>query len=105
MRKILLMMILLALTLTAVSAFAGTISGSLSFSNAALLRPEGESEPAIGFASDGTMAVTGLQWLFDPNFFGTPFVGRTVWLNPNIRGLTGLGAAAARQNRIWQRRR
>ena len=77
MRKILLVVILVVLTLSAVSAPAGTISGSLTFSNSALLRPEGESEPAIGIASDGTMAVTGLQWLFDPNFFGT-----RLWVGP-----------------------
>ena len=55
MRKILLLMILVVATLSAVSAFAGTVPGSLSFSNNALLRPEGESEPAIGIASDGTI--------------------------------------------------
>jgi len=77
MRKILLLMILVVATLSAVSALTGTVPGSLSFSNNALLRPEGESEPAIGIASDGTMAVTGLQWLFDPNFFGTH-----LWVGP-----------------------
>ncbi len=91
MRKILLMMILLALTLTAVSAFAGTISGSLSFSNTALLRPEGESEPAIGIASDGTMAVTGLQWLFDPNFFGTHLWVGPFGSTPTFEGLLDSG--------------
>src|SRR5438874_1889996 len=91
MRKILLMMILLALTLTAVSAFAGTISGSLSFSNTALLRPEGESEPAIGIATDGTMAVTGLQWLFDPNFFGTHLWVGPFGSTPTFEGLLDSG--------------
>src|SRR5437899_11677018 len=64
---------LLVVILAGASAFAGTVSGSLSFSNTPLLRPEGESEPAVAVANDGTVAVTGLQWLFNPSFFGTLF--------------------------------
>src|SRR5260221_14477174 len=52
-------------------ALAATTPGSLSFSNTPLLRPEGESEPAISVSANGTLAVTGLQWLFDPNSYGT----------------------------------
>ena len=52
---------LLVVILAGASAFAGTVSGSLSFSNTPLLRPEGESEPAVAVANDGTVAVTGLQ--------------------------------------------
>src|SRR5437870_7150077 len=55
---------LLVVILAGASAFAGTVSGSLSFSNTPLLRPEGESEPAVAVANDGTVAVTGLQWVF-----------------------------------------
>ena len=55
---------LLVVILASASAFAGTVSGSLSFSNTPLLRPEGESEPAVAVANDGTVAVTGLQWVF-----------------------------------------
>ena len=91
MRKILLVVILVVVTLSAVSAFAGTISGSLIFSNTALLRPEGESEPAIGIASDGTMAVTGLQWLFDPNFFGTHLWVGAFGSTPTFEGLLDSG--------------
>jgi len=54
----------------AVPALAGTIPGSFTFSDTPLLRPEGESEPAIANAADGTMAIAGLQWLFNPSFFG-----------------------------------
>src|SRR5436309_11587617 len=68
---------LLVVILASASAFAGTVSGSLSFSNTPLLRPEGESEPAVAVANDGTVAVTGLQWLFNPSFFGTHF-----WTGP-----------------------
>ena len=58
------------LSLATVLARAGTTTtGSLTFSNTPLLRPEGDSEPAISIAGDGTMAVTGLQWLFNPAFF------------------------------------
>ncbi len=86
MRKILLLM-----TLAAVSSFAGTIPGSLSFSNTALLRPEGESEPAIGVANDGTMVVTGLQWLFDPSFFGTHLWVGPFGSTPSFQGLLDAG--------------
>src|SRR5260370_3571149 len=58
-------------SLATVLAEAGTTTGSLTFSNTPLLRPEGESEPAISIAGDGTLAVTGLQWLFNPTFFCT----------------------------------
>jgi len=63
--------------LTAASAFAATVPGSLTFSNTPLLSPEGQAEPAISLASNGTMAITGPQWLFDPNFFGTH-----LWIGP-----------------------
>ena len=91
MRKILLVVIFVVAIFSAVSAFAGTISGSLTFSNTALLRPEGESEPAIGIASDGTMAVTGLQWLFDPNFFGTHLWVGPFGSTPTFEGLLDSG--------------
>ncbi len=32
---------------------------------------DGSSEPEISIGSDGTMAMVSLQWLFDPNSFGT----------------------------------
>lgn len=87
MRKILLLMFF---TL-ALPALAGTIPGSLSFSNTPLLRPEGQSEPAIGFADDGTMAVTGLQWLFDPSFFGTHLYVGPFGSTPAFDGLLDAG--------------
>jgi hypothetical protein len=77
MGKVLVITILALAILAALPASAGTIPGSLTFSNNALIRPEGESEPAIGIANNGTMAVTGLQWLFNPSFFGTH-----LWLGP-----------------------
>jgi hypothetical protein len=41
---------------------ASTTPGSLTFSNAPLLRPEGNSEPAITVGADGTTAVSALAW-------------------------------------------
>src|SRR5213594_3266285 len=78
---------LLVVILAGASAFAGTVSGSLSFSNTPLIRPEGESEPAVAVANDGTVAVTGLQWLFDPSFFGTHLWTGAFGSTPTFRGL------------------
>lgn len=82
MRKNLFSISLTFLTLLAVifvaPAVAATSPGSLSFTNTPLLRPEGESEPAIAIANNGTMAISGLQWLFDPN---SPY-GTHLWVGP-----------------------
>jgi hypothetical protein len=66
---------------------ADTTPGSLTFSNAPLLHPEGESEPAISIGANGTMAVTGLQWLFDPTFFGTHLWTGPFGSTPTFQGL------------------
>jgi hypothetical protein len=66
---------------------AGTVPGSLTFTNTPLLREEGDSEPAISIATNGTMAITGLQWLFDPNFFGTHLWSGPFGSTPTFRGL------------------
>jgi hypothetical protein len=68
-------------------ASAATVPGFLSFTNTPLLRPEGESEPAISIGANGTMAITGLQWLFDPNFFGTHLWTGPFGSTPTFRGL------------------
>lgn len=81
---------LLILALAA-PALAGTIPGSLTFSNTPLLRPEGESEPALAFAADGTMAITGLQWLFNPSFFGTHLYVGPFGSTPAFEGLLDAG--------------
>lgn len=41
-------------------------TAGISFTNTALLRPDGSSEPAISVGADGTMAVSALSW---QNFF------------------------------------
>lgn len=85
LKSLVLVFILAALTVSLVSA--GTVPGSLTFTNTALVRPEGDSEPAISIAADGTMAITGLQWLFDPNFFGTHLWSGPFGSTPTFRGL------------------
>ncbi len=77
----------LALVLTTLGVSAATSTGSLSFSNTPLLRPEGDSEPAISIGSNGSMAITGLQWLFDPNFFGTHLWTGAFGSTPTFQGL------------------
>jgi hypothetical protein len=81
----------LLIVVLAIPGFAGTIPGSLTFSNTALVRPEGESEPAIAIADDGTMAITGLQWLFDPSFFGTHLYVGPFGATPTFQGLLDSG--------------
>ena len=81
------LVVIVATALTLSIASASTSPGALTFSNAPLLRPEGGSEPAIWIASQGTMAITGLQWLFDPNFFGTHLWMGAFGSTPTFRGL------------------
>jgi hypothetical protein len=83
--RVAIIFIVIAAMVTSVSA--ATTPGSLTFSNTPLLRPEGESEPAISIAGNGTMAVTGLQWLFDPSFFGTHLWTGPFGSTPTFRGL------------------
>lgn len=79
--------LIVLLIVTTMAASAATTPGSLTFSNTPLLRPEGESEPAISIGSNGTMAITGLQWLFDPTFFGTHLWTGPFGSTPTFRGL------------------
>src|SRR6266496_3085708 len=79
--------VFVVITAMVTSVSAATIPGSLSFSNTPLLRPEGESEPAISAAADGTLAITGLQWLFDPNMYGTHLWTGPFGSTPTFRGL------------------
>ncbi|MGE5224519.1 MAG: hypothetical protein ACM3PY_18955 [Omnitrophica WOR_2 bacterium] len=79
--------LVLLLIVTTMAASAATTPGSLTFTNTPLLRPEGESEPAISIGSNGAMAITGLQWLFDPNFFGTHLWTGPFGSTPTFQGL------------------
>lgn len=66
---------------------ADTISGNLNFSNTALLRPDGNSEPAIAIDANGKMALTGLSWLD----FGTNLWTGTVGSTPTFQGVADAG--------------
>lgn len=59
---------------SALAAFAGTSGGNLSFTNTPLLRPDGNSEPEISIAGNGTMGIVALSWLnFGTNLWTGPF--------------------------------
>jgi hypothetical protein len=66
---------LLLVFVAALIAGAATIPGSLTFTDTPLLRPEGDSEPAISIGPTNTMAITGLTWL--ASVFGT-----NLWTGP-----------------------
>jgi hypothetical protein len=55
--------ILGVILLAALVAYGSTSSGNLTFTNTALLRPDGNSEPEISIAANGTMGIVGLSWL------------------------------------------
>jgi hypothetical protein len=59
------------------------IPGSLTFTNTPLLRPEGDSEPAISIGPASTMAITGLRWLA----FGTNLWTGPTGSTPTYRGV------------------
>jgi hypothetical protein len=83
--QVTIVLMLVAAMVTSVSA--ATSPGSLTFSNTPLTVPEGESEPAISIAGNGTMAITGLQWLFDPAAYGTHLWTGSFGSTPTFRGL------------------
>jgi hypothetical protein len=67
--------IILGVILLAVLVANGsTSSGNLTFTNTPLLRPDGNSEPEISIAANGTMGIVGLSWLnFGTNLWTGPF--------------------------------
>jgi hypothetical protein len=67
----------------ALIAAAATIPGSLTFTNTPLLKPEGDSEPAISIGPANTMAITGLRWLA----FGTNLWTGPTGSTPTYRGV------------------
>jgi len=79
--------VFVVITTMVTSVSAATSLGSLTFSNTPLTVPEGESEPAISIAGNGTMAITGLQWLFDPAAYGTHLWTGPFGSTPTFRGL------------------
>jgi hypothetical protein len=82
MQKRVLLLLICAVVLTALSAVAATTAGSLTFSNIFLTKPYGTSEPGISINGSGLMAIDALGW----NASGT-----AVWMGdfgstPSFRG-------------------
>jgi hypothetical protein len=70
--------ILGAMVLAALVTFGSTSIGSLTFSNTLLPRPDGDSEPEISIATNGTMGMVALSLGLGPNMqFGT-----NLWTGP-----------------------
>src|SRR5258708_27022070 len=67
----------------ALMAFASTTIGGLTFTNTPLLRPDGNSEPEISIAADGTMGIVGLSWLN----FGTNLWTGAFGSTPTFQGV------------------
>src|SRR5713226_3506587 len=86
-RFLIVVALLIVMAVMATWVFASTTAGSLTFTNTALTRPEGDSEPAVSIASNGAMAISGLQWLFDPSFFGTHLWTGPFGSTPTFRSL------------------
>ena len=64
------------------SASTALTTTDLTFTNTALLRPDGASEPAVSIRADGTMALTALSW---QNFFTHAWKG-TFGSTPTFQG-------------------
>ena len=62
--------------IAAAVAFASTSSGNLNFTNTALLRPDGSSEPELRVRADGTVGMVALSWEnFVTHLRSAPFGG------------------------------
>jgi hypothetical protein len=70
-------------------ASALTIHGqSLNFTNTPLLRPDGDSEPAISIGTTGTMAISGLSWSeFVTNYWSGAFGSTPTYIGAIDAGL------------------
>jgi hypothetical protein len=73
--------------LLAMVAGSALSAGPLQFTNTTLLRPNGNSEPEISISSNGTMAIVGLQWLFDSSSFGTNLWTGPFGMTPQFQGV------------------
>jgi len=58
-----------------------------SFNITPLVLPNGTSEPEISIGLDGTMGMVSLQWLFDPNNFGTDLWTGPFGSTPTFQGV------------------
>src|SRR5258707_5383080 len=72
----LLTVVVVVVCVTAMVAFANTSSGNLAFTNTALLRPDGSSEPELRIRADGTVGMVALSWEnFVTHLWSAPFGG------------------------------
>src|SRR5260370_12290223 len=68
--------IIVVVCVAVVVAFANTSSGRLNFTNTALLRPDGSSEPELRVRADGTVGMVALSWEnFVTHLWSAPFGG------------------------------
>src|SRR5260221_1226840 len=73
--KLLAAIVVVACVAAAVT-FANTSTGNLNFTNTALLRPDGSSEPELRVRADGTMGMVALSWEnFVTHLWSAPFGG------------------------------
>jgi hypothetical protein len=80
--------ILGVMVLAALVTFGSTSIGSLSFSNTALPRPDGNSEPEISIAANGNMAMVGLSLGLAPDMqFGTSLWTGPFGATPTFQGI------------------
>jgi hypothetical protein len=80
--------ILGGMVLAALVTFGSTSIGSLTFTNTPLLRPDGDSEPEISIAANGTMAMVGLSLGLAPDMqFGTNLWTGPFGTTPTFQGI------------------
>jgi len=80
--------ILGVMVLAALVTFGATSIGSFSFSNTALPRPDGNSEPEISIAANGNMAMVGLSLGLAPDMqFGTSLWTGPFGATPTFQGI------------------
>jgi hypothetical protein len=74
--------------LTALVTFGSTAMGSPSFSNTLLFQPDGNSEPEISIAANGTMGMVALSLGLSPNMrFGTNLWTGPFGATPTFQGI------------------
>src|SRR5215469_10417061 len=74
--------------LAALVTFGSTSIGSLSFNNTLLFRPDGNSEPEISIAANGTMGMVGLSLGLAPDMqFGTSLWTGPFGATPTFQGI------------------
>jgi hypothetical protein len=80
--------ILGGMVLAALITFGSTSIGSLSFTNTLLFQPDGDSEPEISIAANGTMAMVGLSLGLAPDMqFGTNLWTGPFGATPTFQGI------------------